>query len=72
MEQQTMKEYRVALVNGKYGYGKTAYLALIDAVGTRKADLICDNLADNQRMSGKRVTFWAKNGAEIGMIEQVG
>lgn len=67
-----MKEYRVALVNGKYGYGQTTYLALVNAVGTRKANLICDNLADNQLMSGKRFTFWAKNGAEIGIIEKVG
>ena len=62
-------EYRIALKNGKWGYGKTAYEAVVKAVGTKKADLISDQIPTHFRLNGYSKTVYAKNGNEIGYLE---
>ena len=62
-------EYRIALKNGKYGYGKSVYEAVVKAVGQKKADLITDQIPLSFTMNGYGKTVYAKNGVEILHIE---
>jgi hypothetical protein len=62
------REYRVCLVNGKYGYGDTAWKALLDACkNERKADLIAAHIKHISSITG---IIYALNGVEIGKQER--
>ena len=65
-------KFRVEMVNGKFGYGQSSYLALVDAVGESKANIICDFLTtDNYHLYGREWSFYAKNGNKIMKIERL-
>lgn len=59
-------EYRIGLVNGKCGYGKTAWDALVNAVGEKKADIIAANI----KHIGHNGIIYAKNDVIIGTQER--
>lgn len=62
---ETKKEFRVALVNGKVGYGFSTWEALVNAVGEVKAELISNNYMD----CSPAKTWYAKNGVVIATCE---
>lgn len=59
------KEYRVSLVNGKTGYGKSTWEALVQAVGIAKANIISDYYSNMSPVG----TWYAKNGVVIATCE---
>lgn len=62
-------EYRIALKNGKFGYGKSAWEALVNAVGLKKAELISNQVPVHFTLNGYSKRIFAKNGNEIGFLE---
>ena len=60
-----MKEFRVALINGKTGYGYSTWEALVNAVGTTKAHLISNQYSNNSPAG----SWYAKNGVLIAIVE---
>lgn len=58
-------EFRVALMNGKYGYGRSTWEALVNAVGLTKANLIEKCLCWNNPMG----RWYAKNGNLVATVE---
>jgi hypothetical protein len=59
--------FYITLVNGKYGYGKSSWDALVDAVGERKADKIAAQIKHISEITG---TIYAINGVVIGAMEK--
>ena len=59
------KEYKVSLVNGKYGYGFSTWEALVNAVGITKANLISEFYSNSSPVG----TWYAKNGVAIATCE---
>lgn len=61
----TRTEYRVALMNGRFGYGASTWEALVNAVGETKAALISDQYA-NYSPCGR---WYARNGVLMATVE---
>ncbi len=60
--------FRIGLVNGKYGWGNTAYEALVNAIGQKKADILSDFVRIDSYQRGYEI--YAKNGVLIGIVEK--
>lgn len=60
----TKIEYRISLVNGKTGYGESAWDALVDAAGVINAGIISDFYSRSYLG-----TWYAKNGVIIAYCE---
>lgn len=65
-----IRGYFVRLVNGKSGFGGTSYIALKQAVGETKADIICDFIKPSFHAHGSSYSLYAKNGVKICDIER--
>ena len=61
-----MNVYRIALQNGATGYGITAWDALVNAVGEKKADKIAARIKHISQITG---VIYALNGVIIGHQE---
>ena len=67
-----MNHYYCVVIGRKYGYGFSAWEALVNAVGEKFANLIADNCKSTSFYGTQtRINIEAKNGNAIGDITRI-